>query len=104
MQNLTFKQYVSIVNEDIDQEVQKLQSDISMIDASIQARTAPLIQRKNQLQKLLAIKTKQQQEEQKKTANSNGNNAQTPQAGTPGSMTATPGSSGAQTPGSGAAQ
>jgi len=55
MSTLTFKRYLSIVTEDVTQDIAKLSADISTIDAQIGQRTKPLIDRKTQLQKLLAV-------------------------------------------------
>lgn len=66
---LTFKQYLaerSELSEDAAQEVSKLSSDLAMIDAQIAQRTQPLIARKNQIQKQLAVKRKQADVEAKR--------------------------------------
>ncbi len=97
---MSFKEYMSTINEDAAQEVVKLQSDIAMIDTTIQQRTAPLLRRKEQLSKQLAIVSKQAQADAK-TQPAQAANPQLPQAGATASTATTPGSSGAQNPGSG---
>ena len=66
----TFKEFVDNpstehLNEDLDADIVRLQSDISMIDQQIQQRTAPLIARKQQLTKTLLQKQKQRQSQMK---------------------------------------
>jgi hypothetical protein len=60
---LSFKQFLSIVNEDASADVAKLQSDIATIDAAINQKTGPLLMQRQRLQKMLAIKQKQQETE-----------------------------------------
>lgn len=95
MSTLSFKQYLSIMNEDTQQDVNKLMSDISLIDTQINQRTQPLLQRKAQLQKMLAIKQKMAQGEAKK----NGGTEMQAQNGQQSNQTTTPGSTGSATPG-----
>ena len=91
---LTFKDFLRIMSEDASTDADEMRGDIAMIDATVAARSKPLIQKKLLLMKQLAIKEKQAQSEAKKT----------PQ-GEEGEMAAsqvqakTPGSSGAGTPG-----
>lgn len=102
---LTFGGYLRIMNEDdaTDQAaVQKLQADISAVDAMIIQRTAPLTQRKNQLTKLLMQAQKAAQNNQAKPTNDPNAQQQQMQANTqaPASNgTTTPGGTGAGTPG-----
>lgn len=97
MSTLTFKDFLSIVNEDAAADVMKLQAEIGAVDAQLNQRTQPLMQRKQQLQKLLMIKQKQQQAEQAKAGNTATDpNAQQAQAG---NATTTPGGTGSGTPG-----
>lgn len=98
---LTFKQFLGTINEDFEQEIQKLTSDIAMVDTQITQRTQPLMARKQQLQKMLAIKQKQAQAQAPKDDMAAAS-AQPQQA--QGSQTTTPGGSGAQTPGMGSAR
>ena len=100
MANLTFKQFLStIVVEDVQADIAKLTTDISMIDAQINQRTTPLLQRKMQLQKMLALKQKQAQVDVVKDPAAP--NGQQPQAGAtpPSNQTTTPGGSRSATPG-----
>lgn len=107
MTTLTFKNFLSmVVNEDTQQDIDKIRADLSTLDATIQQRTKPLLAQKDQLTKMLAIKTKQQQAEQAQTGQPTQQTPTTPQAGGPpqGSAVSTPGStSGNGTPGSGSA-
>ena len=99
MPNLTFKQFLStVVVEDVAADVAKLQTDIGMIDAQINQRTAPLLLRKQALQKQLALKMKMQQTDATKPGAT-----QQPQAGAPpaSNQTTTPGGTGSATPGNG---
>jgi hypothetical protein len=93
-QLLTFKDFLRILDEDLDSDIAKLMADISMIDSTIATRNNPLIQQRMRLQKMLAIKQKQKQAEEKKAPQEP--TTQGPQAG----QTTTPGSTGAATPGS----
>ena len=43
MNRLTFASYMSIVNEDIQPEIDKLRADLAMVDASTKQRTQPLL-------------------------------------------------------------
>ena len=97
MNRLTFASYMSIVNEDIQPEIDKLRADLAMVDASIEQRTRPLLQRKEQINKMLAIKLKQQQAELARAPTADQQRSPAP---TQGSQVSTPGSSGAATPGS----
>lgn len=85
----TFSQYLAteIVTEDVNQEIARITAEIALVDNQINQRTQPLLQRKAQLQKLLATKQSQQQ------TNDGAAQRNKPQ-------TITPGSTGAQTPGS----
>lgn len=85
------------MTEDTTQDVNKLMSDISLIDTQINQRTQPLLARKTQLQKMLAIKQKMQQAEQKKNGDMQAQNGQ-PQA-QPSNQTTTPGGTSSATPG-----
>ena len=97
MESLTFKEFLGIINEDTQQDIAKLMSDISMIDTQIAQRTTPLNARKVALQKMLALKQRQAQAEEKQ----NGGKMTTDQEGQApqGNQTTTPGSSGAANPG-----
>jgi hypothetical protein len=97
MSTLSFKQYLSIMTEDTQQDVNKLMSDISLIDTQVNQRTQPLLLRKAQLQKLLAIKQKMAQAEEKKNGGMQAPNGQ--QQGQPSNQTTTPGGTGSATPG-----
>lgn len=94
MATLSFKQFLSIIDEDVQQDVNKLMADISMLDTQIAQRTQPLVTRKLQLQKMLAIKQKQAQAQQKR----DGNEEQTKEMSAR-TQTTTPGGSGTATPG-----
>jgi hypothetical protein len=96
MASLSFKQFLSIVQEDAQQDVNKLMADISLIDTQINQRTAPLITRKAQLQKLLALKQKQAQAQQAQDAKTSQDPSGEMQSGT---RTTTPGGTGSSTPG-----
>jgi ribosome-binding ATPase YchF (GTP1/OBG family) len=96
---LSFKDFLAIIAEDTQQDIAKIQSDISMIDAQIVQRTTPLNARKMALQKMLALKQKQAQAEQAKQGPQSTMQAQDQQGQTAGNQTTTPGSSGAATPG-----
>lgn len=101
----TFSQFLyasPVLNEDTAADVQRLQQEISAIDAQLAQRTAPLQRRKQQLTQLLAQKQEQLQVEMKKSGNTTDQtqNGQQPQAAN--NQTTTPGSSGAATPGSAA--
>lgn len=100
--DLTFKQFLHVITEGTAEDVSKLQADISAVDTLIAQRTAPLTQRKNQLQKLLMQKQQQLQAEQKSnpnaTAQQNPQNPPAQQQNT--TTTTTPGSvAGNGTPG-----
>lgn len=60
---LSFKQYLSIVNEDASADVSKIQADIAAIDAAINQKTGPLLQQRQRLQKMLVVKQKQAEAE-----------------------------------------
>ena len=102
MGTLSFLEFLGIVNEDAASDVVQLQTKIGAIDAMINQRTQPLLQQKTQLQKMLAIKQKQQQDEVKRAGNT-----ATPQQPVNGAQqpamtanrTTTPGGSGSGTPG-----
>lgn len=102
---LTFGLYLRIMSEDAaaDQAaIQKLQADISAVDAMIIQRTAPLNQRKNQLTKLLMQQQKAAQNNAAKPENDPTAQQTQMQANTqaPASNgTTTPGGTGAGTPG-----
>lgn len=64
MSQLSFRDFLSIVTEDVTQEVQKLESQLADIDAAINQKTGPLLQQRQRVQKLLAAKKQQQQVEQ----------------------------------------
>lgn len=95
IKNLSFGQFLDYIEEDLGGDITKLQADISMLDTEISKRTQPLMLQKQRLQKMLAIKQKQQQTELKRQG-------ATPEAGEnaqQGNQTTTPGSTGAATPG-----
>lgn len=96
MASLSFKQFLSIMDEDIQQDVNKLMADISMIDTQISQRTQPLAARKAQLQKLLAIKQKQAMAQQSRDSKTSQNPSGEMQAG---NQTTTPGGTSSATPG-----
>lgn len=98
MSTLTFKQYLSVIEEDAAQDIAKLSADISTIDAQIGQRTKPLLDRKAQLQKLLAIKQKQSQAEEKRAPTDTNQMVSDQQSS---NQTTTPGSSRSATPGGG---
>lgn len=95
--SLTFRQYLSILEEDTAQDIEKLQADISTLDATINQRTAPLVQQKQRLTKLLMQKQKQKEQEDSRTAAKPGATQQ-PQQAQPVSK-AYPGATTAGTPG-----
>lgn len=95
MKDLTFKTFLRILDEDLGGDITKLQADISMLDTEISKRTQPLMLQKQRLQRLLAVKQKQQQAEVKKQGPTN--DQQQPQQQS--SQATTPGSAGAATPG-----
>lgn len=70
MTNPSFLAYLRVLDETVEDEVSKLTTDIAMVDSQINKATAPLLARKNQLQKLLAVKQKMAQNSaaQQKTA------------------------------------
>lgn len=94
MKNLTFKHFLHVLDEGTDEDISKLQADISLIDTTINQRTLPLVQRKNQLQKLLMQKQKQRGAETKRPttpdpnapADSNAQQQQQTNTTTPGSL------------------
>lgn len=102
---LTFGGYLRIMSEDATTDqaaIQKLQADISAVDAMIIQRTAPLNQRKNQLTKLLMQAQKAAQNAAAKPDANQNDQQQQMQANTqaPASNgTTTPGGTGAGTPG-----
>lgn len=87
---LTFRDYLSIINEDASTEVMALQTKISQLQAKISQATQPLQRQLQQLQTLLAQKQKQAEVEGKAQA------AKMKQ-----STLTTPGSAGATQPGAG---
>ena len=94
MTRLTFKDFLRILDEDLDGDIAKLMADISMIDSTLATRNNPLMQQRMRLQKMLALKQKQKEAETK--------NAPTTEPGQQqqqGNQTSTPGSTGASTPG-----
>lgn len=91
---LKFSQFLGMVNEDVSQELERLQADIAAIDAQIAQRTQPLVNRKAQLQKMLAVKQKQADATAQRQPQ--GQQGQQPQS----NAASSPGSSGAGTPGS----
>lgn len=100
----TFAQYllnVTVLKEDAAADVQRLEQEISAIDAQLAQRTAPLQRRKQQLTTLLAQKQEQLQAERKKAGETDGQNPNAMQQDA-GNQTTTPGSSGSATPGSSA--
>jgi hypothetical protein len=100
MNLLTFKDFLSIVAEDAQQDIAKLMSDISMIDTQINQRTTPLLARKNALQKMLALKQRHAQAEAKQAGANGTSPMQAGQTGQPpAGQTTTPGGTGSATPG-----
>lgn len=93
MKDLNFKTFLRILDEDLGGDITKLQADISMLDTEISKRTQPLMLQKQRLQKLLAVKQKQQQSELKKQGPEKDQQQQQS------SQATTPGSAGAATPG-----
>lgn len=67
MKNLTFKGFVSMIHEELADEITKMQGDIATIDTMIAQRTKPLLNNKLRLQKMLAAKQQQQANQQSKT-------------------------------------
>lgn len=103
--NLSFKQFLCKLDEDLQQDIDKLMADISMVDTQISQRTQPLLARKNQMMKMLAIKQRQKQVEDKRNAQSGSDASQTQgQPGAQSNQMVTPGSSGSSTPGSAVAR
>lgn len=96
---LSFKDFLAIIAEDTQQDIAKIQSDISMIDAQIAQRTTPLNARKIALQKMLALKQRQAQAEEKQKGTSTMQSDQQQGQAAPGNQTTTPGGSGSATPG-----
>jgi len=95
--DLTFKTFLRIVEQDLGGDIAKLQADLSMIDTEMAKRTQPLLQKKVQLQKQLAVKQKQQQADLKRNGGDPDQQMDANQQ--TGSRATTPGSSGASTPG-----
>ncbi len=91
MRSLTFKEFLRIVDEDAEQDAVKLQGELAMIDTVIARKTAPELQRKQRITKMLALKQKEREVELKTK----------PDAEKQQGMAAAPGSSGASTPGQG---
>lgn len=58
MTNPSFLAYLRVLDETVEDEVSKITADIAMVDSQINKATAPLVARKTQLQKLLAVKQK----------------------------------------------
>lgn len=101
---LTFNDFLRILDEDrideeLEDEVSKLMADISMLDATIATRTNPLMQQKQRLQKMLAVKQKQLIHQNKAKEAQPGNDEMQAQQGPRGNQAMTPGSTGASTPG-----
>lgn len=96
---LTFKQFLSIIEEDaaLDKMVVDIQAAINQVDAQITQRTQQLIMTKQQLQRRLVPLLKKKQQEDQKAANKGTNQDNQVQTGT---NTTTPGSTGQSTPGS----
>lgn len=67
-ETLTFKAYLSILDEDLSSDITKLQGDISTIDTQITQRTNNLVQQKQRLQKMLAVKQQQKEVEDRRLA------------------------------------
>ena len=63
---LTFKTYLSILDEDLSSDITKLQGHISTIDTQITQRTNNLVQQKQRLQKMLAVKQQQKEVEDRR--------------------------------------
>jgi hypothetical protein len=82
--SLSFKEY--LLTENATADVAKLQADIATLDAAIQQKTAPLVQQRMRLQKMLVVKQKQKQAEDAKVKQQAGQSGSTQQqpAGTPG--------------------
>jgi hypothetical protein len=64
---LSFKQFLSIVNEDASSDIAKIQADIATIDAAINQKTSPLLMQRQRLQKMLVVKQKQKEAEDVRT-------------------------------------
>lgn len=97
MSMLSFKQYLSIMEEDVNADIAKISSDIALCDTQINQRIAPLQQRKMQLQKMLAVKQKQAQADANKPGAQQPNQQQQPMQAS--NQTRTPGASDSATPG-----
>lgn len=94
---LSFKSYLSMVVEDVQQDIAKITSDIAMIDTQINQRTQPLLTRKAALQKMLALKQKQAQADATKDGAPQPGQTQNPMQAS--NQTKTPGAAQTQTPG-----
>jgi len=90
MKRLTFKEFFYCITENVEQEILKLQQQISNLEAQKFARTKPLDDAIGRLRTILA-----QKQRQKATSNQTKPSTQTPQ----GSQITTPGSTGSATPG-----
>lgn len=77
MDQFTFKDFLDMIQEDLDADLTKLQSDLSNIDMMINQRTAPLLAQKQRIQKML-----QQKQNQRKAQAPKPQQAATPQAQT----------------------
>ena len=76
------KSFTQFLEEDAAADVAKLQADIANTDIAIQQRTSGLVAQRQRLQKMLAIKMKQKEAEDKKNGQQQQQNQQHP-AGTP---------------------
>lgn len=99
MSFITFKEYLHKLEEDTQQDIDALMADLSAVDSQIAQRTAPLMQRKNTLQKQLFMKQKQKEIEDKKNPQPNNTIQQQGTQQQAGTATTTPGGTGQGTPG-----
>lgn len=100
MRMLSFKQYLGMVVEDVQQDIAALTSQIAQIDSQINTRVQPLLQKKTILQKTLALKQKEAETQSKQGGNQQ-QNGQTPgqQPMQAANRTTTPGGTQQATPG-----
>lgn len=97
---LSFKHYLGMVEEDVNQDIATIMSKISLLDTQINSRTQPLLAQKATLQKALAIKQKEAQAQSAQNPQQGQQNGQTPgQPMQASNQTTTPGGTRTQTPG-----
>ena len=89
MSGLNFKNFFYCITESIEEEITKLQQQISTIEAQKFSRTKPLDDALGRLRTMLAQK-------QRQATTQNANNSQSTK---PTTQTTTPGSGGKETPG-----